>query len=125
MLRSRRFGLQHLHRHAGEPRAPPPSPLNELLVVYLTVVLLAYSVLSQVSELEGHVGDVTSVVVVAPPPTAATAAAKLVSNCWTAGLDGVLIYWDFVAAEALRKVRVGLPVHSMVLCSSCFLNFAV
>jgi NET1-associated nuclear protein 1 (U3 small nucleolar RNA-associated protein 17) len=67
-------------------------------------------------ELEGHEGDVTAVVVVALP---ATAAARLVSNCWTAGLDGVLIYWDFMAAEALRKVHVGLPVHSMVS-SSCF-----
>lgn len=79
---------------------------------------------SQVSELEGHEGDVTAVVVM-PPPAGATAtpAAKLASNCWTAGLDGVLIYWDFVAAEAVRKVQVGLPVHSMVSSSCCLLNF--
>ena len=69
--------------------------------------------MSQVSELEGHEGDVTAVVVVAPPAQA-TAAAKLASYCWTAGLDGVLIYWDFMAAEVVRKVQVGLPVHSMV-----------
>ncbi|GJN35466.1 hypothetical protein PR202_gb24246 [Eleusine coracana subsp. coracana] len=81
--------------------APPPSPLNKL-----------------VSELEGHEGDVTAVAVVAPP-AAATAAAKLVSYCWTAGLDGVLIYWDFMAAEAVRKVQVGLPVHSMVVPNIC------
>lgn len=67
-----------------------------------------------VSELEGHEGDVTAVVVVAPPAQA-TAAAKLASYCWTAGLDGVLIYWDFLAAEVMRKVQVGLPVHSMVV----------
>ncbi|KAL6622616.1 hypothetical protein ACP70R_032495 [Stipagrostis hirtigluma subsp. patula] len=71
-----------------------------------------------VSELEGHEGDVTAVVVV-PPPAAPTAAAKLASYCWTAGLDGVLIYWDFVAAEAVRKVQVGLPVHSMVVPNIC------
>ncbi|TKW29524.1 hypothetical protein SEVIR_3G401100v4 [Setaria viridis] len=73
-----------------------------------------------VSELEGHEGDVTAVVVV-PPPAAATAtpAVKLASYCWTAGLDGVLIYWDFVAAEAVRKVQVGLPVHSMVVPNIC------
>lgn len=65
-----------------------------------------------VSELEGHEGDVTAVVV-APPPVAA--AAKLASYCWTAGLDGFLIYWDFAAAELVRKVQVGLPVHSMVI----------
>ena len=68
---------------------------------------------SQVSELEGHEGDVTAVVVMAPPAQP-TAAAKLASYCWTAGLDGVLIYWDFLAAEVVRKVQVGLPVHSMV-----------
>lgn len=77
---------------------------------------------SQVSELEGHEGDVTAVVVVAPPAQA-TAAAKLASYCWTAGLDGVLIYWDFLAAEVVRKVQVGLPVHSMVSSTCCFLNF--
>lgn len=71
----------------------------------------------QVSELEGHEGDVTAVVV-APPPVAA--AAKLASYCWTAGLDGFLIYWDYAAAELVRKVQVGLPVHSMV---SRFANF--
>ena len=65
------------------------------------------------SELEGHEGDVTAVVVMAPPAQP-TAAAKLASYCWTAGLDGVLIYWDFLAAEVVRKVQVGLPVHSMV-----------
>lgn len=59
--------------------------------------------------------------VVVPPPAAATAtpAVKLASYCWTAGLDGVLIYWDFVAAEAVRKVQVGLPVHSMVVPNIC------
>jgi hypothetical protein len=76
----------------------------------------------QVSELEGHEGDVTAVVVVALP---AATTAKLVSNCWTAGLDGVLIYWDFMVAEALRKVHIGLPVHSMVSSSCFFFNLVV
>ncbi|CAD6269264.1 unnamed protein product [Miscanthus lutarioriparius] len=71
-----------------------------------------------VSELEGHEGDVTAVVVMAPPAQP-TAAAKLASYCWTAGLDGVLIYWDFLAAEVVRKVQVGLPVHSMVVPNIC------
>ncbi|WVZ91196.1 hypothetical protein U9M48_037400 [Paspalum notatum var. saurae] len=71
-----------------------------------------------VSELEAHEGDVTAVVVV-PPPAQAAAAAKLASYCWTAGLDGALIYWDFVAAEVVRKVQVGLPVHSMVVPNIC------
>ncbi|KAJ1266298.1 hypothetical protein BS78_08G140500 [Paspalum vaginatum] len=71
-----------------------------------------------VSELEAHEGDVTAVVVV-PPPAQAAAAAKLASYCWTAGLDGALIYWDFVAAEVVRKVHVGLPVHSMVVPNIC------
>jgi hypothetical protein len=69
----------------------------------------------QVSELEGHEGDVTALSVVPPPPGNAEAAvAKLATNCWTAGLDGELIYWDFATAEPVRKVHVGLPVHSMV-----------
>ncbi|KAI5013685.1 hypothetical protein ZWY2020_040571 [Hordeum vulgare] len=29
--------------------------------------------------------------------------AKLASHCWTAGLDGFLIYWDFATAELVRK----------------------
>ena len=71
----------------------------------------------QVSELEGHEGDVTAVVVV-PPQSSAAAAAKLATHCWTAGLDGFLIYWDFATAELVRKVKVDAPVHSMVSCSS-------
>ncbi|RLN00886.1 WD repeat-containing protein 75 [Panicum miliaceum] len=85
-----------------------------------TVSVFSTATAMLVSELEGHEGDVTAVVVM-PPPAGATAtpAAKLASNCWTAGLDGVLIYWDFVAAEAVRKVQVGLPVHSMVIPNIC------
>jgi NET1-associated nuclear protein 1 (U3 small nucleolar RNA-associated protein 17) len=72
-------------------------------------------VVVQVSELEGHEGDVTALSVVPPPPGNAEAAvAKLATNFWTAGLDGELIYWDFATAELVRKVHVGLPVHSMV-----------
>ncbi|KAI4977246.1 hypothetical protein ZWY2020_054877 [Hordeum vulgare] len=41
--------------------------------------------------------------------------AKLASNCWTAGLDGFLIYWDFATAELVRKIKVNAPVHSMVV----------
>ncbi|XP_044968858.1 probable serine/threonine-protein kinase PIX13 [Hordeum vulgare subsp. vulgare] len=29
--------------------------------------------------------------------------AKLASHCWTAGLDGFLIYWDFATTELVRK----------------------
>jgi hypothetical protein len=71
-----------------------------------------------VSELDGHEGDVTAVVVVPPPPASAESVAKLATYCWTAGLDGQLIYWDFAAVELVRKVHVGLPVHSMVSRSS-------
>ncbi|VAI27360.1 unnamed protein product [Triticum turgidum subsp. durum] len=67
-----------------------------------------------VSELEGHEGDVTAVVIV-PPQSNAAAAAKLATHCWTAGLDGFLIYWDFATAELVRKVKVDAPVHSMVI----------
>ncbi|PAN21831.1 hypothetical protein PAHAL_3G492900 [Panicum hallii] len=103
--------------------APPAfSADGRLLLVCSgrTVSVFSTATAMLVSELEGHEGDVTAVVVV-PPPAGATAtpAAKLASNCWTAGLDGVLIYWDFVAAEAVRKVQVGLPVHSMVIPNIC------
>ncbi|XP_062204036.1 uncharacterized protein LOC133906224 [Phragmites australis] len=97
--------------------APPAfSADGRLLLVCSgrTVSVFSTATAIVVSELEGHEGDVTSVVVVAAPAQA-SAAAKLASYCWTAGLDGVLIYWDFVAAEAVRKVQVGLPVHSMVV----------
>uniref|UniRef100_A0A0E0MPF9 WD repeat-containing protein 75 second beta-propeller domain-containing protein n=1 Tax=Oryza punctata TaxID=4537 RepID=A0A0E0MPF9_ORYPU len=99
--------------------APPAfSADGRLLLVCTgrTVSVFSASTGMLVSELEGHEGDVTAVVV-APPPVGApaAAAAKLASYCWTAGLDGVLIYWDFAAAELVRKVQVGLPVHSMVI----------
>ncbi|TVU49134.1 hypothetical protein EJB05_00428 [Eragrostis curvula] len=101
--------------------APPAfSADGRLLLICSVRVVSVFSTSTAmlVSELEGHEGDVTAVVVMAPPP-AASAAAKLVNYCWTAGLDGALIYWDFMAAEALRKVQVGLPVHSMVIPNIC------
>ncbi|KAG8049217.1 hypothetical protein GUJ93_ZPchr0009g855 [Zizania palustris] len=97
--------------------APPAfSADGRLLLVCTgrTVSVFSASTGMLVSELEGHEGDVTAVVV-PPPPADAPAVAKVVSYCWTAGLDGVLIYWDYVAAELVRKVQVGLPVHSMVI----------
>ncbi|GJM95185.1 hypothetical protein PR202_ga11893 [Eleusine coracana subsp. coracana] len=101
--------------------APPAFSADGRSILICTgrvVSVFSTSTAMLVSELEGHEGDVTAVAVVAPP-AAATAAAKLVSYCWTAGLDGVLIYWDFMAAEAVRKVQVGLPVHSMVVPNIC------
>ncbi|KAL6847087.1 hypothetical protein ACP4OV_022940 [Aristida adscensionis] len=103
--------------------APPAfSADGRLLLVCSgrTVSVFSTDTAMLVSELEGHERDVTAVVVVPPPAAvASTAAAKLASYCWTAGLDGVLIYWDFMAAEAVRKVQVGLPVHSMVVPNIC------
>nr|CAB3462586.1 unnamed protein product [Digitaria exilis] len=103
--------------------APPAfSPDGRLLLVCTGHAVSVFSTATAmlVSELEGHEGDVTAVVVVPLPAAAtATAAAKLASYCWTSGLDGVLIYWDFVAAEMVRKVQVGLPVHSMVVINIC------
>lgn len=64
----------------------------------------------QVTELEGHAGRVTSVVVV---PVAAPAS-KVVNYCWTSSLDNTICYWDFAAAELLKKVNVELPVYHMV-----------
>uniref|UniRef100_A0A0E0FE35 WD repeat-containing protein 75 second beta-propeller domain-containing protein n=1 Tax=Oryza meridionalis TaxID=40149 RepID=A0A0E0FE35_9ORYZ len=97
--------------------APPAFSADGRLLLACTgrtVSVFSASTGMLVSELEGHEGDVTAVVV-APPPVGAPAAAKLASYCWTAGLDGALIYWDFAAAELVRKVQVGLPVHSMVI----------
>ncbi|KQJ85864.1 WD repeat-containing protein 75 [Brachypodium distachyon] len=97
--------------------APPAfSADGRLLLVCSGRVVSVFSTSTGmlVSELEGHEGDVTAVVV-APPPANAAAAAMVASYCWTAGLDGMLIYWDFAAAELVRKVHVGLPVHSMVV----------
>lgn len=109
---------------SAAPRPPRLPPLDESVVGRLWPVPHRARVVfvSQVSELEGHEGDVTAVVVVPPPAAAkATPAVKLANYCWTAGLDGVLIYWDFVAAEVVRRVQVGLPVHSMVRSSCCLL----
>jgi hypothetical protein len=114
---------------ASRPPSKDPPPPNDRfpsptphLPASPAICLLECSVSPQVSELEGHEGDVTAVVVVALP---AATTAKLVSNCWTAGLDGVLIYWDFMVAEALRKVHIGLPVHSMVSSSCLFFSISL
>ncbi|KAJ6797873.1 WD repeat-containing protein 75 [Iris pallida] len=64
-----------------------------------------------VTELEGHADRVTSVVVV---PVAAKAR-KFVCYCWTSSLDGTMCYWDFAAPELVKKVKVGLPIFSMVI----------
>lgn len=62
------------------------------------------------TELEGHADRVTSIVVV----PVAGAASKFVSYCWTSSLDGTICYWDFSVPELVKKVKVGLPIFSMV-----------
>lgn len=65
----------------------------------------------QITELEGgHTDRVTSVVVV---PVAAPVS-KFTCYCWTSSLDGTICYWDFASAELVKKVKIQLPVHSMV-----------
>lgn len=77
----------------------------------------------QITELEGgHTDRVTSVVVV---PVAAPSS-KFISYCWTSSIDGTICYWDFSVPELIKKVKVQLPIHSMVsivippLCDFCY-----
>lgn len=64
-----------------------------------------------ITELEGHADRVTSIVLV----PVAGAASKFVSYCWTSSLDGTICYWDFSTSELIKKVKVGLPIFSMVI----------
>ncbi|KAL2245139.1 UNVERIFIED_CONTAM: hypothetical protein Sindi_2782100, partial [Sesamum indicum] len=63
----------------------------------------------QISELEGHEAQVTSVIVVPP----SSPASKLMCYCWTASLDGKIKYWDFAAPELMTTIDIGSSIHSM------------
>ncbi|XP_058102823.1 uncharacterized protein LOC131246570 isoform X2 [Magnolia sinica] len=65
----------------------------------------------QITELEGHTEQVTSVIVM----PAGSPATKILCYCWTASLDGTICYWDFSLPELIKKVEVNLPIHSMVI----------
>lgn len=64
-----------------------------------------------VTELEGHTALVTSIVVVPVPSNAK----KFMCYCWTSSLDGTICYWDFSLPELIKKVKVQLPIFSMVI----------
>ncbi|XP_010904674.1 uncharacterized protein [Elaeis guineensis] len=76
-----------------------------------TVSVISTSTGMLITELEGHADRVTSIVVV----PVAGAASKFVSYCWTSSLDGTICYWDFSVPELVKKVKVGLPIFSMVI----------
>ncbi|KAK8961373.1 Guanine nucleotide-binding protein subunit beta-like protein B [Platanthera guangdongensis] len=72
-----------------------------------------------ITELEGHTDRVTSVVVV---PVSGPVS-KFMSFCWTSSLDGSICYWDFSAAELIKKVKATHPIISMVIPRiGCHLN---
>lgn len=62
------------------------------------------------TELEGHTDLVTAVIVV----PVAESARKFMCYCWTSSLDGTICYWDFAAPELVKKVKVQVPILSMV-----------
>ncbi|XP_020596001.1 WD repeat-containing protein 75-like [Phalaenopsis equestris] len=63
-----------------------------------------------ITELEGHTDRVTSVIVV----PASGPVSKFMSYCWTSSLDGNICYWDFSAAELIKKINTQQPIISMV-----------
>ncbi|RWW86236.1 hypothetical protein BHE74_00004997, partial [Ensete ventricosum] len=82
-----------------------------LVCTGFTVSIFSTSTGMKITELEGgHTDRVTSVVVV---PVAAPSS-KFISYCWTSSLDGTICYWDFSVPELIKKVKVQLPIHSMV-----------
>lgn len=74
------------------------------------VVIKNLILVRKIAELEGHTDRVTSIVVV---PVAAPAS-KFMDYCWTSSLDGMICYWDFSVPELIKKVKVELPIFSMV-----------
>ncbi|KAJ8465048.1 hypothetical protein OPV22_027600 [Ensete ventricosum] len=83
-----------------------------LVCTGFTVSIFSTSTGMKITELEGgHTDRVTSVVVV---PVAAPSS-KFISYCWTSSLDGTICYWDFSVPELIKKVKVQLPIHSMVI----------
>ncbi|KAK4398713.1 hypothetical protein Sango_1346800 [Sesamum angolense] len=93
----------------------PPAFSNDakrlLVCTGNTVSVFSTSTGLQISELEGHVAQVTSVIVV----PVSSPASKLMCNCWTASLDGKIKYWDFAAPELMTTIDIGSPIHSMVI----------
>ncbi|KAL5723660.1 hypothetical protein ACHQM5_007033 [Ranunculus cassubicifolius] len=91
----------------------PPSFSNDgkklLVCTGKTVSIYSTSTGMKVTELEGHKGDVTSVIVVV------NSGSKILCYCWTCSLDGTICYWDFNAPELIRKVDIQKPVFSMVI----------
>ncbi|KAK4439610.1 U3 small nucleolar RNA-associated protein 17 [Sesamum alatum] len=95
--------------------ASPPAFSNDakrlLVCTGNTVSVFSTSTGLQISELEGHGAQVTSVIVV----PASSPASKLMCYCWTASLDGKIKYWDFAAPELMTTIDIGSPIHSMVI----------
>ncbi|KAL0306149.1 UNVERIFIED_CONTAM: U3 small nucleolar RNA-associated protein 17 [Sesamum radiatum] len=93
----------------------PPAFSNDakrlLVCTGNTVSVFSTSTGLQISELEGHGAQVTSVIVV----PASSPASKLMCYCWTASLDGKIKYWDFAAPELMTTIDIGSPIHSMVI----------
>nr|CAD1841477.1 unnamed protein product [Ananas comosus var. bracteatus] len=93
----------------------PPTFSNDgkklLVCTGFTVSIFSTSTGMQIAELEGHTDRVTSIVVV---PVAAPAS-KFMDYCWTSSLDGMICYWDFSVPELIKKVKVELPILSMVI----------
>ncbi|OAY64962.1 WD repeat-containing protein 75 [Ananas comosus] len=93
----------------------PPTFSNDgkklLVCTGFTVSIFSTSTGMQIAELEGHTDRVTSIVVV---PVAAPAS-KFMDYCWTSSLDGMICYWDFSVPELIKKVKVELPIFSMVI----------
>ncbi|KAL0399017.1 UNVERIFIED_CONTAM: U3 small nucleolar RNA-associated protein 17 [Sesamum radiatum] len=91
----------------------PPAFSNDakrlLVCTGNTVSVFSTSTGLQISELEGHGAQVTSVIVV----PASSPASKLMCYCWTASLDGKIKYWDFAAPELMTTIDIGSPIHSM------------
>ncbi|KAF5749410.1 hypothetical protein HS088_TW04G01379 [Tripterygium wilfordii] len=65
----------------------------------------------QIASLEGHTDLVTTVIVV----PATSQATRRLCYCWTASLDGTILYWDFSVPEVVKKVDIRFPIHSMVI----------
>ncbi|KAF9604761.1 hypothetical protein IFM89_010263 [Coptis chinensis] len=95
----------------------PPAFSNDgkklLVCTGNTVSIYSTSTTMLINELEGHKGDVTSVIVL--PSGSNSTASKILCYCWTSSLDGTICYWDFSVAELIRKVDIRWPVFSMVI----------
>ncbi|KAE9609864.1 putative transcription factor WD40-like family [Lupinus albus] len=90
----------------------PPAFSNDgkrlLVCTGNTVSIFSTSTCLQISSLEGHTHTVTSVIVV--PSTI-----NVLSNCWTASIDGTIRYWDFSIPECIKTLDLQSPITSMVI----------